>query len=201
MTVPVKSCWVRERFAAARMPVRAAIPEDAPLHPAAVLVPLVERPEGLHLILTRRTPHLRAHAGQISFPGGRIEPHDPSSLAAALREAEEEIGLSQTSVELLGSLPEYPTGTGFRIQPWVGLVDPQAHLVPDPVEVDEIFEVPLQYVLDVTNHRPHPVSHGGRRYRLCAIPYRDYYIWGATAAILRDLYRLLADCPEAPETP
>ncbi|MDZ7809824.1 MAG: CoA pyrophosphatase [Arhodomonas sp.] len=183
------------------MPLRAPVPAGAALHPAAVLVPLVERGEGLSVILTRRTAHLRAHAGQISFPGGRIEAHDISSLAAALREAEEEIGLSPALVELLGSLPEYPTGTGFRIAPWVGLVDPGAALVAEPREVAEIFEVPLHHVLDDRNHRPHAMHYRGRRHRLCAIPYGEYYIWGATAAILRDLYRLLADCPDAPDVP
>ncbi|WP_435101193.1 CoA pyrophosphatase [Arhodomonas sp. AD133] len=183
------------------MPARPAVPAGASLHPAAVLVPLVERESGLNVVLTRRTAHLRAHAGQISFPGGRIEAHDESSLAAALREAEEEVGLVPEAVELVGRLPVYPTGTGFRIDPWVGIIAPSVTLVPDPGEVAEIFEVPLAFVLDPANHRPHSLDRGGRRYRLCAIPYGDYYIWGATAAILRDLYRLLADQPDAPLTP
>lgn len=186
--------WVQVRLATAESGEHAFgadIDADA-LVPAAVLVPLVERANALNVILTRRTDHLRAHAGQISFPGGRIERDDPSPVAAALREAEEEIGVPATAVELMGELPRYRTGTGFLVHPVVGFVDSRAPLVAEPSEVAEIFEVPLDFVLDPCNHRPHRLEHQGEVHRFCAMPYGDYYIWGATAAILRYLYRLLS---------
>jgi 8-oxo-dGTP pyrophosphatase MutT (NUDIX family) len=120
-----------------------------------VLIAVVERPEGPAILLTRRTDHLRDHAGQICFPGGRIEPADPTIEAAALREAEEEIGLPPAQVELLGRLPAYDTVTGFRIHPVVGWVAEPVSLAPDPFEVAEVFELPLAFVLDPANHRRH----------------------------------------------
>lgn len=158
---------------------------------AAVLVPLVERCGGMQVILTRRAPHLREHAGQICFPGGRIEQADASAAAAALREAEEEIRLQPKSVALTGELPRYRTGTGFVVYPVVGFVESSAELVPDPMEVAEIFEVPLAFVLDPDNYKPLQLISRGRRITCWAIPYHAYCIWGATAAILRDLYHLL----------
>ncbi len=170
-----------------------------PLVPAAVLVPLVERPDGLRVVLTRRTDHLRLHAGQISFPGGRIEAGDACARAAALREAEEEIGLAPSQVEVLATLPRYRTGTGFVITPLAGLVATGAVFRADPFEVAEVFEVPLAFALDPANHRPMEHAARGRRYLLHSIPYRHYFIWGATAGMLRDLSRLLAGLPVEPQ--
>lgn len=173
--------------------------DGEPLVPAAVLVPLVERPGGLRVVLTRRTDHLRVHAGQISFPGGRIEAGDACARAAALREAEEEIGLAPSQVEVLATLPRYRTGTGFVITPLAGLVAAQAVFRADPFEVAEVFEVPLAFALDPANHRLMEHVARGHRYLLYSIPYMNYFIWGATAGMLRDLGRLLAGLPVEPQ--
>lgn len=158
---------------------------------AAVLLALIPREDGLNVLLTRRSEHLRSHAGQISFPGGRIEDSDHSPEAAALREAEEEVGLDPDRVELIGAMAPYQTSTGFIIHSFVGLVEDPGELRPCPHEVAEIFEVPLDFLMDPDNHRPYMLDHGGKRYRLHAMPYKDYNIWGATAAILRQLYTIL----------
>lgn len=183
---------LRQRVAGARAAADAgaefAVDE---LIPAAVLVPLIERPDGFHVLLTRRTETLKDHAGQISFPGGRIEPDDASVEAAALREAQEEIALAPERVEILGRLGRYRTGTGFLVYPVVGVLEPPLTLRPDPSEVAEIFEVPLSFFLDPANHRPHVMRHQDREYRLHAMPYGDYYIWGATAGMLLSLYQAL----------
>ncbi|MCO6442328.1 MAG: CoA pyrophosphatase [Nitrococcus mobilis] len=185
--------WIQARFA--RAPAEEAHldagPEQQDFTAAAVLVPLVERRRGIQVILTRRAAHLREHAGQISFPGGRIEHTDASTAAAALREAEEEIRLPPRSVVLTGALPRYRTGTGFVVYPVVGFAEPSTELVPDPAEVAEIFEVPLAFVLDPNNYHPLELISRGRRMAYWAIPYQAYYIWGATAAILRNLCHLL----------
>ncbi|WP_290649729.1 CoA pyrophosphatase [Aquisalimonas sp.] len=165
--------------------------DESALHDAAVLVPLVARQTGMHVIFTRRSEALKKHSGQISFPGGMLEPADDSPLAAALREAHEEIGLLSSRVRVLGALPRYPTATGFMIHPFVGQVICADGLCADPGEVAEIFEVPLGFFLDPANHRPHHIEYDGQTYRLHAMPYEDYYIWGATAAILRELYHCL----------
>jgi 8-oxo-dGTP pyrophosphatase MutT (NUDIX family) len=164
---------------------------DRQLVPAAVLVPLVSRPDGLTVLLTQRTAHLSNHAGQVSFPGGRIEEHDCDPVAAALRETEEEIGLPASSVELLGWLDDYVTGTGFRIHPVVGLVEPPLTLSPDPFEVAEVFEVPLDFVLDPANHQRHVRMFEGRKRPYYAIPYEGRFIWGATAGMLINLFEVL----------
>lgn len=164
---------------------------DRQLVPAAVLVPLVIRPEGMTVLLTQRTAHLSTHAGQVSFPGGRIEEHDCDPLAAALRETEEEIGLSPSAVELLGWLDDYVTGTGFRIHPVVGMVRPPLALSPDPFEVAEVFEVPLDFVLDPSNHQRHVRMFEGRKRPYYAIPYEGRFIWGATAGMLINLSEVL----------
>lgn len=161
--------------------------------PAAVLVPMVMRGEAESLLFTRRTDHLHHHPGQISFPGGRVEAGDASPLATALRETEEEIGLGRQHVEFLGTLPDYFTGTGFRITPVVGLVHPPFELQLDAFEVAEAFEVPLAHFLDPANHQRHSREFEGRMRHFYAMPYHDYYIWGATAGIIMSLYRVLQD--------
>jgi 8-oxo-dGTP pyrophosphatase MutT (NUDIX family) len=158
------------------------------LRPAAVLVPLVERDE-LTVLLTRRTDHLRAHAGQISFPGGRVEAADSHPIETALRETEEEIGLARAHVEVAGFLDNYETRTGFHITPVVGFVRPGFELALERHEVAEAFEVPLRFIFDPANHQRHSRLHNGARRYYFAMPYGDYYIWGATAGMLMNLYR------------
>ena len=159
--------------------------------PAAVLVPVVNRRDGLTMILTQRSADLPDHPGQISFPGGRVEPEDASLEDAALREATEEVGLPRERVAILGELPHYETVTGFHVTPVVGWVEPPFALTPDPVEVAEVFEVPLAFLLDPANQQRHFRMQGDLRRDFWAIPYRDRYIWGATAAMLMILDRTL----------
>jgi 8-oxo-dGTP pyrophosphatase MutT (NUDIX family) len=159
--------------------------------PAAVLVPLVNRPHGLQVLLTQRSADLPDHPGQISFPGGRVEPDDASLAAAALREAAEEVGLPAARVSVLGHLADYETVTGFRVTPVVGWVEPPFELTPDPVEVAAVFEVPLAFVLDPANQQRHFRMLGALRRDFWAIPYGERYIWGATAAMLLILDRTL----------
>ncbi len=162
---------------------------------AAVLVPLVQREAGLTLLLTRRTDHLRDHAGQISFPGGRVEPEDDGPVATALRETEEEIGLARRHIEVLGQLPVYSTVTAFQVTPVVALVEPGFTLRLDEFEVAEAFEVPLAFLMNPAHHRHHRIEFAGAERRFLSMPWpgpeREYFIWGATAAMLRNLYRLL----------
>jgi 8-oxo-dGTP pyrophosphatase MutT (NUDIX family) len=162
---------------------------SAPGIPAAVLVGLVAHAEGPSVILTQRTEHLANHAGQISFPGGRIEAVDAGPAEAALREAFEEIGLAPEKVELLGCLPPYDTVTGFRVYPLVGWIEPPIALTPDPHEVAEIFEVPLSFVLDPANHCRDSLCVAGERHSFYALPYPGHRIWGATAGMLVSLAR------------
>lgn len=161
--------------------------DNLTLTPAAVLFPIVVRDTGHTVMLTQRTAHLRDHAGQISFPGGRVEADDLSPTHTALRETEEEVGLSRERVEILGFLPEYRTGTGFRVTPVVGLVYPPFELQPDPFEVAEVFEVPLAFLLDPGNHQRHEMHYRGALRQYFAMPYGDYFIWGATAGMIRSL--------------
>lgn len=163
----------------------------APFTPAAVLVPLVERPRGLHVLLTQRTAHLNDHAGQVSFPGGRVDPGDVSREATALREAHEEIGLAPERVEILGRLPEYHTVTGFSVTPVVGYLAPPFDLRLDAFEVAEVFEVPLAFLMDSANHQRHRFVYQGRSRSYYAMPYEGRFIWGATAAMLVNLRRAL----------
>ncbi len=165
---------------------------DEELIPASVLFPIVLREGQASVLLTQRTTHLRDHPGQISFPGGRVEPEDSSPAHTALREAEEEIGLSSPHIEIVGYLPEYRTGTGFRITPVVGIVRPPFELRPDPFEVAEIFEVPLAFLMDSANHQQHSAHYRGKLRNYFAMPYGDYFIWGATAGIIVTLSRALA---------
>jgi 8-oxo-dGTP pyrophosphatase MutT (NUDIX family) len=166
---------------------------------ASVLVPLVERDGGLTVLLTRRTAHLRDHAGQISFPGGRAESTDSDALTTALREAEEEVGLARQHVEIIGSLPEYRTVTFYDVTPVVALVRPTFTLALDAHEVADAFEVPLSFLMTPANHRRHVFEAGGHRREFLSMPWprpdgrgEPYFIWGATAAMLRNLYRFLS---------
>jgi 8-oxo-dGTP pyrophosphatase MutT (NUDIX family) len=171
---------------------------------AAVLVPMVQTDSGLRVLLTQRTDHLRHHAGQISFPGGRTEPTDADAAATALREAEEEVGLSRSRVQVIGRMPPYITVTGYIVTPVVGLVTAPfdlSELVLDRGEVAEAFAVPLPFLMDPANHRRHVVQFEGGQRQFLSMPWqgqgeggvpREYFIWGATAAMLRNLYRLLA---------
>ncbi len=163
----------------------------APLKPAAVLVPIVQRPQGLTLLLTRRADHLPAHGGQVGFPGGRIEDADASPVEAALREAEEEIGLKRDYVEIIGRLDAYETGTGFRISPVVALVREGFSLDIDAREVAEVFEVPLAFLMEPRNHERHRMVWRGKEREFYAMPYDRHYIWGATAGMIVDLYTKL----------
>lgn len=159
---------------------------------AAVLVGLVDRPEGMHILLTKRTPHLTDHAGQISFPGGRIDPKDADAAAAALREAEEEVGLPQAHVEMIGRLDTYVTRTGFEVTPCVGFVAPPEAYRPDPFEVAEVFEVPLAFFLEPGSRKLESRLFQGRQRFFYAFPWHDHYIWGATAGMLNNLVEVLA---------
>ena len=172
--------------------------ERQPAH-ASVLIALVLR-DALSVLLTQRTDHLTSHPGQISFPGGRAEADDADAVATALREAHEEIGLEAGYVDVLGTLPTYTTGTGFIVTPVVGLVRPGFTLRADPFEVAEMFEVPLAFLMNPGHHRRHEVEVGGVRREFLSMPFegaddagspRRYFIWGATAAMLRNLYRFL----------
>ena len=171
-------------------------PESQTLKPASVLVPIVDRgresPSGLTMLFTRRAAHLKDHSAQVSFPGGRVSPEDPSPEATALREAREEIGLDPGRVELLGRMPEYLTRTGFRITPVVGVLTPPFELQPDANEVDEIFEVPLAFLLDPANHQRQSREWQGELRWFYAMDFGPHTIWGATAGMVVNLYRFLA---------
>ena len=171
---------------------------DEALTPASVLFPIVLRPGGPTVLFTQRTAHLRDHPGQISFPGGRAEPEDQSPAHTALREAEEEVGLLPAHVEIAGYLPEYRTGTGFCVTPVVAMVTPPFDLRPDPFEVAEVFEVPLAFLLDSANHQQHTLHHRGKLRYYYAMPYGDYFIWGATAGMIMSLYHALGTHPGKP---
>ena len=163
----------------------------AALRPAAVLVPIVERAEGAQVLLTRRAASLRKHAGQVSFPGGRIDPGDRDAVAAALRETAEETAITSDHIQVLGTLSPYRTVTQFDITPVVGLLAPNFSAHPEPDEVAEIFEVPLDFILNRDNHVRESAEWRGETRHYYAMPYRNYYIWGATAAMLVNLVDVL----------
>lgn len=192
------AAWLRQRFASSTAHSHAHVVESGlaeqaaqDLTAAAVLVPLVQRDTGLTVLLTQRTAHLRDHAGQISFPGGRCEEQDASPIATALRESREEVGLDPSQVEVLGLLPEYRTGTGFSIVPVVALVRPPLNLKLDDFEVAEAFETPLSFLLDPANCVRHNIEYQGQLREYYAMPWEGYYIWGATAGMLVSLQRFL----------
>jgi 8-oxo-dGTP pyrophosphatase MutT (NUDIX family) len=194
---PAAEAWLRQRFAAGRAVTPIATGDGhlwrnaEALRPAAVLVPIMKRGDGLTVLLTRRTDHLYDHAGQISFPGGRSEAHDESPAATALRETFEEIGLPHSHVEVLGSLSEYTTVTGYQVTPVVGLVSPPPVFSLDEFEVAEAFEVPLAFLLDPENHQRNTLQYQGRTRHYYAMPYEQRYIWGATAGMLMNFYAFL----------
>lgn len=161
------------------------------LRSAAVLVPLVMRPQEITVLLTRRTDHLHHHAGQISFPGGRVDPQDRDSRATALRETEEEVGLHPRHIELVGELDTYITRTGFEVTPLVGFVKPPFEIEPDSFEVAEVFEVPLAFFLDPENRQIESRFYAGKERYFYVYPYEAYYIWGATAGMLNNLSEVL----------
>jgi len=190
---------LRARFAAppAWQPEVRAEPRFTQRQPAqaAVLIPLVARPEPT-LLLTQRTAHLSTHSGQIAFPGGKVDESDAGVIDAALREAEEEVGLAREFVQVLGTLPIYTTGTAFIVTPVVALVRPGFTLTPNAGEVADVFEVPLAFLLDPAHHRRHALVAEGVRREWFSMPYRDgdieRFIWGATAGMLRNFYRFMA---------
>ncbi|NIA71646.1 CoA pyrophosphatase [Pelagibius litoralis] len=164
-----------------------------PLRDAAVLVPIIDYGDRLSVLLTRRSEELPDHPGQISFPGGRVDPGDSDAEDAALREAEEEVGLTRDRVRLIGRLDTYVIRTGYCVIPVIGLVAPPLSLQPEAGEVDEIFEVPLTFFLDAANRQTHSrVFHGKTRF-FYAYPYGDYFIWGATAGMISNLAEVLRD--------
>lgn len=191
--------WIRARFIEPpawepemRADSRTAVTIERTL-PASVLIPIVEREAGATMLLTRRTDHLHDHPGQISFPGGRADEGDATAIETALREAEEEISLNRRHIDVIGSLPEYVTASGYRVTPVVSIVHPPFRVQADPFEVAEVFEVPLAFLMNAANHRrltaDFPLSWGRRSFY--AIPYEQYFIWGATAGMLRNLFHFL----------
>ncbi|MNK11230.1 putative NUDIX hydrolase [compost metagenome] len=167
-------------------------PMSGPLTEAAVLLPIVLREEnGPTILFTQRAAHLNDHAGQISFPGGRMESYDESPIATALRETEEEVGISRQHIDVIGSLPEYHTGTGFRVTPVVGIVKPPFEVTPDPFEVAEVFEVPLAFLMDGMHHQRRTAEFVTGSRTFYVMPYDRFFIWGATAGMLRNLFHFL----------
>jgi 8-oxo-dGTP pyrophosphatase MutT (NUDIX family) len=164
-----------------------------PIKDAAVLVPLIDRPDGMAVLLTHRTTHLANHAGQVSFPGGRVDLGDGDVEETALRETEEEIGLDRSHVRIVGRLDTYLTRTGFAVTPVVGVIAPPFELAPDPFEVAEVFEVPLTFLLNPDNHQVCSCEFEGTVRFFYAMPYGRHYIWGVTAGILMNLYEFLCE--------
>jgi 8-oxo-dGTP pyrophosphatase MutT (NUDIX family) len=198
---------LRQRFADTARPWTPEFQGDARLFAlerepiaASVLVPLVQRDQGLNVLLTRRTDHLHDHAGQVSFPGGRVDPGDVDLVDTALRETEEEVGLPRNRVQVLGPLNTYSTVSSYVVTPIVALVQPPFELALDAFEVAEAFEVPLQFLMTPAHHHRHAAEFEGVKRQFLSMPWRgvdaqgqlrEYFIWGATAAMLRNLYSFL----------
>lgn len=176
-------------------PTARMIPANEAPKPAAVLVGLVPRADGLNLLLTERQPHLRAHAGQIAFPGGRVDAADADAVAAALRETREETGITASFIEPVGFLDTYLTSTNYRVVPVVALLRPGFTVVPQEAEVKDVFEVPLAFLMDPANHQRHSRDWQGHTRYYYAMPWQGRYIWGATAGMIRNFYRLMYDTP------
>lgn len=172
--------------------VKHKLHEGRMLRPAAVLCGLVRRQGELHVILTQRPGTMREHAGQVAFPGGKIDQTDKGAVDAALREASEEIGLPREAADVIGSIDAYETGTGFRIQPIVAMIDEGFTPVPDPYEVEAAFEPPLSFLMDPANLQLHSGVWGGSERKYYAIPWQGRFIWGATAGMLKSLADRLA---------
>lgn len=199
---PAQSQHMMERLAEARLrsdadlapELRDLLPPPEKLRHAAVLVPLIEREDGLRLLLTERSADLPSHAGQVAFPGGRVDDTDDGPIAAALREAHEEVGIEPDWVEIVGLLTPYLTSSGFKILPVVGFVEPVFtlnDLTLQPAEVARVFEVPFEFVMNPDNHQRHEVEFRGRSRHYYAMPYGEHYIWGATAGMLVNFYDTL----------
>jgi 8-oxo-dGTP pyrophosphatase MutT (NUDIX family) len=188
--------WLAGASAEVVSRMRASLP--ARPVPAAVLVPLVEHATGMTVLLTQRAETLKDHAGQISFPGGRIEPEDQDAWHAALRETYEEIGLRANFVEFAGYLPDHHVITGFRVTPVVGFVNPDYQLRIARAEVHDVFEVPLDFILDTANHKSRQRTLGDLTYEVHDIPYGERNIWGATAGMLMTLRRMLQTRGDSP---
>ena len=197
LSAPLTRDWVSRRLlhpadvAADPGFVRYVHPPERTVVQAAVLVPLINRTGGVTVMLTQRTAHLNDHAGQISFPGGRVEEDDADRIQTALRETEEETGLAREAVEVIGRLPDFDIPSGFRVTPIVGWIEPPVNFNPDPFEVAEVFEVPLHHFLEPANHERRSDDINGRRRNYYAMPYQDRFIWGATAGMLFSLYQSL----------
>ena len=197
LSAPLTRDWVSRRLlhpadvAADPGFVRYVHPPERTVVQAAVLVPLINRTGGVTVMLTQRTAHLNDHAGQISFPGGRVEEDDADRIQTALRESEEETGLAREAVEVIGRLPDFDIPSGFRVTPIVGWIEPPVNFNPDPFEVAEVFEVPLHHFLEPANHERRSDDINGRRRNYYAMPYQDRFIWGATAGMLFSLYQSL----------
>ncbi|MGE3142442.1 MAG: CoA pyrophosphatase [Hyphomonadaceae bacterium] len=162
-----------------------------PLTRAAVLAPIVRRPEGWTLLLTQRTDSMPTHAGQVAFPGGRVQAEDADAVAAALRECEEETGIPRALITPLGGLDPWETGTGYSVAPIIAYLDPAYEARPDPREVAAIFETPLAFLFDPTNHERRQAEWKGETRTYYAMPYEGRFIWGATAGMIRALYERL----------
>lgn len=183
---PLEELFTADDLEKHRAPPGGAVPTDA-----AVLLLVVNRPGEPTVLFTQRTAHLADHAGQISFPGGRVEAGDEGPVQTALREAREEVGVDPAGVEVLGQLPDYHTSTGYRVRPVVGWAEPPVDFTPDPREVADVFEVPLAFLLETANHRYESAFYRGRLRHYWAMPWRGRFIWGATAGMLVTFQRIV----------